>query len=151
MLNELCGYLKNWFETEKYIGDFKIEDGRIVVASQKTTVPTVLDNQYIRIVGSVFNDGVYQYHVGESISDLVDEIFHGAVWTLAIPKEILDLETEINAWQDKYGQAMLSPYASENLSASSYSYSRGSVGSNGSATVTWKDIFADSLKRWRKI
>lgn len=151
MLSKICGYLKNWFEQEKYIGDFRIANGRISVTSRNAAEPQLLDGQYIRIIGSVHNDGVYQYHVGESITGLVDEKFHGAVWALAIPKELLELAEEITAWQEKYGNASLSPYASESLSASSYSYSRGSVGSDGSATITWKNIFADQLRRWRKI
>lgn len=149
MLNDICGYLKNWFEVEKYIGDFTIADGRLDLPN--TTSTQLLEGQYFRIVGSVLNDGVYQYHASEPNSALVDETFHGAVWALAIPKEVLDLDVEITAWQTKYGQASLSPYASESLSASSYSYSRGSVSTDGSATITWKNIFADRLARWRKI
>lgn len=151
MLNELCGYLKNWFETDKYIGDFEIKDGLIKVASARTKVPYLQDNQYFRIVGSVFNDGVYQYKADTPSTELVDEKFHGAVWALAIPKEVIALNKEIDDWQDKYGASSLSPFASESLSASGYSYSRSSSGAGGSATITWKNIFSDKLRRWQKI
>lgn len=149
MLNELCGYLKNWFEKEKNIGDFEIIDG-MVVGTAKTLTPTLAENQYFRIVGSVFNDGIYQYK-GAPIAELVNEKFHGAIWALAIPKEVIALSAEIDAWQAKYGKATNSPFSSESLSASGYSYSKASAGAGGSATITWQNIFADRLGRWVKL
>ena len=56
MLTELCQELKNWFDTERHFDTFKIEDGEL-------SVDFLQDGQYYRIVGSVFNDGVYQFHI----------------------------------------------------------------------------------------
>lgn len=146
MLDQICGYLKNWFEKDKYIGDITIQDNIIL-----PTMP-IQNGQYIRIVGSVFNDGIYQIPLAEGVN-LTDESFHGAVWLLAIPKEVLDLAKDIEAWQSKYGgvdsQAM-SPFNSESFGGYSYSKSSGSS-ANGIVNGTWQSAFSERLARWRKV
>ena len=73
MLTELCGVLRNWFETDRISGTYTVENGSI-------TLPFLQNGQFFRVVGSVFNDGVHQYPA----SDLTDELFHGAAWAMAI-------------------------------------------------------------------
>ena len=146
MLDQICGYLKNWFEKDKYVGDITIEDNVI------TPYIPIQDGQYIRIVNSVFNDGIYKIPLEEGVN-LTDETFHGGVWLLAIPKEVLDLATDIEAWQAKYGgvdsQAM-SPFNSESFGGYSYSKSSG-ASADGSNSGTWQSAFSARLSRWRKI
>lgn len=147
MLSELCGYLRNYFEREKYFGDFKIVNGVILPALDQA----LLENQYIRIVGSVLkeNNGVFQYHAA-GIEGLVDEAFNGAIWSLAIPKEIIDLSAEIDAWNAKYGGAdstSMSPFSSENFGGYGYTMS---TGSNGKIVGGWQNAFANRLSQWRK-
>ena len=144
-LTELCQELRNWFDRgmPKYFGDFKIRDGSLVNVS-------ILDGQYYRIVGSVFNNGVHK-----SDEALVDEDFHGAVWAMAIPPVVIALSEDIGAWMELYGgvdsQAM-SPYNSESFGGYSYSKSTGGASSNGgNGNADWKAAFADRLNRWRKI
>ena len=43
------------------------------------------DGQYYLVSGSIFNDGVYQYHKGNT-APLQEETFNGVVVPLAIPK-----------------------------------------------------------------
>ena len=76
MLTELCQELKNWFDLERHFGVFTIENGEL-------SLPFLLDGQYYRICGSVFNDGVHKY--GDESDSLVDESFDGAVWAMAVP------------------------------------------------------------------
>lgn len=146
MLTELCQELKNWFDREKYFGDFTIESGELV-----TALPLV-EGQYFRIIGSLFNDGVHQYG---SSSHLIDESFSGAIWSMAVPPTVIDLAAEIKAWQDKYGgvdSAAMSPYASESFGGYSYSKSGGGAGSSANAGAgTWQGAFASRLNMWRKI
>ena len=140
-LSELCQELKNWFESDRYFGTFSIVDGTIDLQDK------VLVGQYFRIVGSVFNDGIYKYPV----YDLKDETFKGAVWSLNIPPEIIGILGEITDWEAKYHENSLSPYSSESFGGYSYSKSFSS-GSNGSIKpVTYKNIFGDRLNKWRKI
>ena len=150
MLTELCQELRNWFERKQLFGTFTIESGQIAVPNG-----ALQDGQYFRIVGSVFNDGVHQYSADST--DLQDEVFKGAVWTMAIPPTVIDLSDKIDAWEAKYGgvnSTLLSPYDSESFGGYSYSKSsgRGTSGSGGGSSVpTWKSVFADELNRWRKI
>lgn len=148
MITEICNYLKNWFDFDqpKYIGDFKIEDG--VISSVKDGDMGIKEGQYFRIIGSVFNDGVY------TLSDeLEDEEFTGAVWLMAVPKDVKNLAAEIALWQGKYGgvnSQNMSPFQSESFGG--YSYSKGSGSSNSASSVpTWQSIYADRLARYKKI
>lgn len=143
MLTEICQELKNWFDVDRRFGTFTISNHVISIASD------ILEGQYYRIIGSIFNDGIYQRGVDDLL--LKDEEFDGAVWLLAIPKQIEEIASEISNWVDKYGEVTTSPYNSESFEG--YSYSKGSVsGSSSSTTVpTWKSVFADKLNRWRKL
>lgn len=148
MLSELCRELKNWFDRgqPKILGDFTISDGHF----DRRIADKLQYNQYFRIIGSVFNDGVYLYNQN---LQLVDETFHGAVWLMAVPKEIIDLATEIGEWQAKYGgvdSAAMSPFNSESFGG--YSYSKSTGGGVGSQSATsWQSAFANRMNRWRKI
>ena len=134
MLEELLKHLKNWFVNTIHYGTFKVEGGAL-------SLPSLLDGQYYRIVGSVFNDGLHK--AGDN--DLTDELFDGTVYALAIPKAVIDIAAEIDEWQKKNGAA--SPYQSESFGG--YSYTR-ATDSNGMA-ITWQSAFRGRLNPWRKI
>ncbi len=134
MLTAVCQEIRNWFVTEAHFGDFTISEGAL-------DADFLQENQYFRIIGSIFNDGVHQYPA----DDLKDETFTGAVWAMAVPKEIEDLASDITAYNAEAG--MLSPYTSETWGG--YSYTK-AVGSDGSV-VKWQTAFSDRLNRWRKI
>ena len=53
MLEQVLRHLNNWFLVEIREGTFTVENGSI-------TLPFLLTNQYFRICGSVFNDGLHQ-------------------------------------------------------------------------------------------
>ena len=149
MLSIVCKEIKNWFDKARYFGMFDIKDGTI--SSRNDGDMGLHDGQYFRIVGSVFNDGVYQYPT----DNLKEESFNGAVWLMAIPQDFLDLVTEITDWQAKYGgidSEAMSPFNSESFGGYSYNKSGGgaSDGSSGNAG-TWQGAFATRLNLWRKI
>lgn len=147
MLSELCHELNNWFDKERIIGDVTIEDGKV---TDSLFLSKIQPNQYFRIVGSVFNDGVYQY---TDELTLTDETFRGGLWLMAIPKDVLDLADDIKAWCDKYesvDSVAMSPFQSESFGG--YSYSKASGGSaDGSTSPTWQSTFAKKLKLWRML
>lgn len=138
MLEQVLRHLNNWFLVEIHEGTFTVENGSI-------TLPFLLTNQYFRIVGSVFNDGLHQYPV----ADLTDETFPGSVWALAVPKAVTDLSVEIEAWQEKNGEAVASPYQSESFGG--YSYTKRSAGSDSGTLNGWQDAFRGRLNDWRKL
>ena len=139
MLEQVLMHLKNWFLVPGGIheGTYTIEDGGI-------TLPFLANGQYFRICGSVFNDGLHQYPA----SGLKAETFDGTVWALAVPQAVIDLATEIEAWQKKNGDASVSPYQSESFGG--YSYSKATDSASGGA-VTWQSAFSSRLNAWRKL
>lgn len=135
MLEEVLQHLNNWFLVPDGIhtGEFTVQDGGI-------TLPFLQEGQYFRVVGSVFNDGLYQYPT----KDMIDEIFDGAVWALAVPKAVIALTDEINTWSSKNQP---SGFTSESFAG--YSYSK-ATNASGMA-VGWQDVFRSRLNAWRRM
>ena len=123
MLTELCQELRYWFERKKFFGTFTIESGQIDLPDG-----SLQSGQYFRIVGSVFNDGVHKYDP-ESESQLVDEVFEGAIWSMAVPPAVVDLSGRINTWVEQYGDSVSSPYQSMSEAFGDYSRSWSKSGS----------------------
>lgn len=139
MLEDILRHLNNWFLVDIHEGTFTVENGGIAL-------PFLRTNQYFRIVGSIFNDGLHQYPA----TDLTDEEFTGTVWALAIPKPLLALAHEIEVWQEKNGDIVASPYTSESFGG--YSYTKASGGKADTSAVTgWQDAFRIRLNAWRKL
>ena len=130
--------MNNWFFVEIHEGTFTVENGSI-------TLPFLRTNQYFRICGSVFNDGLHQY----PLTDLTDETFTGTVWALAVPKAVVTLSEDIASWQEKNGEAVASPYQSESFGG--YSYTKRSAGSDSGTLNGWQDAFRGRLNDWRKL
>lgn len=142
MLTELCKELNNWFCKRKYFDTYSISDGTIIV-------PELKNGQHFRIVGSTFNDGVYQYPA----QGLQDETFDGAVWAMAIPAEVIALSAEIDEWKKKYAgidSVAMSPFQSESFGGYSYSKADG-AGDSGNTAGDWRSVFSSRLNNWRRI
>lgn len=136
----LCKELNNFFEIEKHFGTFTISEGSI-------SLDFLQENQYFRIVGSVFNDGVYKY--GDTL-ELTDETFSdGAIWSMAVPKQVVALSEEIEQWTQDNSTLLSSPYQSESFGGYSYSLKVGNSAS-GDSSLTWQSHFANKLNPWRK-
>ena len=147
MLNEILAYLKNYFEIDKLYGNFEISDGYIRYADGREL--NIKSGAYIRVVGSMFNDGIYRVFEDTPVDFMQNEAFNGAVWRLAIPNDVINLADEITAWRGKYealDSPSMSPYNSESFGG--YSYSKSSVGSQDNG---WMNVFKGRLSRYRKI
>lgn len=150
MLTEICQYLKNWFDRglPKYTGEFTIrknvDDTLDIVYGGEPL--TFLDGQYVRIVGSILNDGAHKF----PFTDLLEEKFSGTIGSMAVPQAVVDLSAEIEAWQAKNGvdSPAMSPYQSESFGG--YSYTKAS-NSSGSTGVSWQSTFGDRLTLWKKL
>ena len=136
MIGELLHEIRNYFDKSRHFGTFRIVDGSPIFDG----IP-IQTGQYFRICGSIFNDGVYMY----PCNDLKDEEWCGAVWLLAIPQEVIALSDDIDKWVEQYGTS--GPYTSESFAG--YSYTKATAKNGGK--YSWKDEFADQIKRWRKI
>ena len=172
MLEQILDFIHNYFVKEVYRGKFKI-------SSNTLDVDFLQYGQYFKIVGSVFNDGVWQYpgwlkdgvlvdeerkliltEDGKAIltstpnSVMADEEFVGEIWAMAVPPTVIALVNEITAWIEKYGDVMNSPFQSESFGG--YSYSKGSGGSSNSNNSSsnaadWRKVFGSRLNAYRKI
>lgn len=148
MLTQICQYLRNWFERDKWLDDF-IVSGGVMTYADGTALP-LLDGQYFRIIGSVFNDGVHKW--GDLTDILTDEPdFIGAVWPMSVPPVVIDLADEIAEWVKGNAAALNSPYTSESFGGYSYTLKSGTSAQGGESGVTWQSQFAARLAPWRKI
>ena len=136
MLGNVLAYLRNYFPARKWYGTYVVSNGSI-------ELPEMQDGQYFRIIGSVFNDGVYKYPV----DTLDDEIFTGSIWALAVPKDVVELAAEIKEWQKKTGEKASGPFQSESFGGYSYTLKSGS----DESVTSWQNAFKSRLNTWRKI
>ena len=138
ILTEICAELRNWFVVPDgvHIGTYTISGGSIA------PLDFLQDGQYFRIIGSVFNDGVYQY----PYASLKDEVFHGAVWAMSLPPDLIALSAEIEEY-NKSDAGKASPFTSESFGG--YAYTK-ATDANGSP-IGWKKAFASRLNQWRRL
>lgn len=150
-IGTVCAEVRNYFLRDP---QQDIHTGSFTVSS--AAPPDFLaEGQYFRIVGSVFNDGVYCNNE-DGLKELKSESFTGAVWAMAVPPEFITLCKEIEAWcaaNMGADSVNMSPFTSESFGG--YSYTKGGKGSSqngsGSAAVTWQDQFAARLNPYRKV
>ena len=138
MLTELCAEIRNYFLVPNGIhtGEFTISGGKLA------PLDFIKEYQYFRIVGSTFNDGVYQY----PFAGLQDETFEGAVWAMAVPPAVTALADEIKEYVES-DAAKPTPYTSESFGG--YSYTKATDASG--APLTWEKAFAKRLNKYRRM
>lgn len=139
-MKQICDYIHNYFEKDVIDREFTITDGSI-------TGVDILENQYYRIQGSTFNDGIYKHPT----TNLTDETFKGRITLMAVPKDVLEVLDEATVWEQENAKVLNSPYQSESFGG--YSYSKGTSGKKDGSqgSYTWRDVFGDRLKAYRKI
>ena len=129
MLEAILDYLHNWFPVKG-----AAKSGTFEIASGVLAFDGLLQGQYYRVQGSVFNDGLHK--AGER---LTDEVFSGTVTPLAVPAAVQELAGDIEEWCEANP---VTDKVSESFDG--YSYSR-AAGISG-----WQMAFAPKLARWRR-
>ena len=132
----VCEHIHNYFSDEQYAGTFAIEGGALSLDFLRV-------GQYFRIVGSLFNDGVYIYPA----EGLNDEEFIGEIWPMRPPRAFLTLCESIAEWREKYDAVTQSPYQSESV-IGVYSYTKAATSGGGDG---WESAFKTKLNRWRRL
>lgn len=140
-INDFCEEVNNYFEQTRIFGKFEITNG--VIDLNKYDIQ---EGQYIRVVGSVFNDGVYQYLIPPE-NELVDEKFDGTIWVMAVPSSVVTQIEEINQWEAMNQSTLNSPYQSESFGGYSYTLKA----ENAEGGLNWRTHFRRKLDRWRKV
>lgn len=141
MLGAVLACVNNRFECEPVRGLWSVSAGELVPASGQDL--PLASGQWCDVAGSALNDGLHQAGAG----GLSDEEFEGTVTPLRVPRELLDLVSEIDAYQTAQDAAG-GPYASESFGG--YSYSRATDPATG-LPMTWEAAFRSRLNRWRKL
>ena len=142
MLDELCAELRNYFvqsENDKHAGTYTINGGTF-----SPPIDFLKTGQYFRVVGSALNDGVYK---NDGCGVLTDEEFDGSIWAMSVPPAVVALADRIKAYTDS-DAAKPTPFVSESFGG--YSYSKGQNAA-GAANNSWQAVFADELRKWRRI
>lgn len=142
MLGAVLACINNRFAGEPVRGRWSVSTAGEIVPASGQDLP-LASGQWCVIAGSALNDGLHQCGAG----GLSPEDFDGTVTPLRIPRDLLDLVGEIEAWQDAHGAAA-GPYASESFGG--YSYSRATDPATG-MPMTWEAAFRSRLSRWRKL
>ena len=144
MLEQILDYIHNYFEKDRVEGEFTIDSGSI-------DVDFLQPNQYFKIVGSVFNDGVHRYQDQNDV--LTDETFNGQIWPMAVPPALMVLVGDIEDWIGQFGEVVYSPYQSESFGGYSYTKKSGASGGGNQqgAGFDWQNVFRSRLNHWRKI
>ena len=137
MLTELCAEVRNYFVIKIHNRKFTISGGKIA------PLDFIKENQFFRIVGSSFNDGVYK---NDSNLMLIDEEFCGAVWAMAVPPNFVKLAEKVNAYNESE-QAKPSAFTSESFGG--YSYSRAT--DKDGVPLRWQKVFAKELNPYRRL
>ena len=136
MLEAILNSLHNWF-----IIPGAARCGTFEVASGTLDVDFLQSDQYYRIEGSVFNDGLHQH----PDAGMQDEVFTGTIYPMAVPKAVVDLSERIKAYCEKNPET---DKVSESFGG--YSYSRGTDG-HGSVSGGWQVAFRKELSIWKKV
>lgn len=134
MLEQILAYLHDDFARQT------LPEQEWTIADGTMDVPGALPGQYVRIIGSILNDGVYQY----PLTGLIDETFTGTVRLLKIEKAVLEMVPEIEAWCKKN-----QPTAYTSESFAGYTYSK-ATNADGLA-AGWQDVFRAQLAPYRKM
>lgn len=140
-INDFCEEVNNYFEQTRIFGKFEIINGNMDLNRYG-----IQEGQYIRVVGSVFNDGVYQYPIPPE-NGLVDEKFDGAIWVMAVPSSVVTQIEEVNQWEAMNQSVLNSPYQSESFGGYSYTLKT----ENAEGGLNWQTHFRRKLDRWRKV
>jgi hypothetical protein len=139
MLETVLNYLHNWFPVAG-----AARAGTFIIVSGTLTLHNVLDGQFYKIEGSVFNDGLHKY--GDPEDKLMDETFTGRIVPLAIPKAVIELADSIKKWAD---ENPVSDKVSESFGG--YSYTKGGAGTQSAEIGGWQTAFRKELNQWKKV
>ena len=169
MLTEICQYLHNYFDYERFIGEITIvarQDG-LYPSDELTPGDEILpnadesakvfcngveieisDGQYFALFRQRIPLGVFQ------LSELTEnKTFAGSVWLMDVPKAIKSADTWAETWKANNmaaGSEANSVYQSESFGGYSYSKGNNSKGKVG-ASIFDNAQFAAMLAPYRKL
>lgn len=144
MINTLLSvmnYINNHFVRSREEGDYEIKNG-IISLSKKYAI-----GQYIYIVGSLLNDGLYLINDRLiTLDDSMDESFSGTIYGLGIPSAFIQLVDEIELFSNS-AEGQASNITSASFGIQSYSWATDANGNRAG----WETVFAKRLNQYRRM
>lgn len=152
-MERILKYINNYYAKTKELGIITIKDNKIELKG------TYIPNQYILVRGSILNDGLYKINTLEdkmiAVTGAINEVFEGVIYALAIPKEIIEMQTELKELESKYEPSV---YQSESFGNYSYSLATNKQGETMSPfdylvprLIAYRKIYETSLEKARRI
>lgn len=141
-MEELMLRCNNYFYRFREFGGYVISNNKIIGVRGKYAV-----GQYIRIINSMLNDGVYKVALLEDDGIIVEEklnneMFNGTICGLAVPSKFIDIVNKIKIYDNEH---KASDIISESVTGYSYTKSTNKDGK----VLTGTDIYADEWKSYR--
>lgn len=141
-MEEILDYIKNYFAVTKENNTFNINNGAITIRGK------YLEGQYIKLEGSILNDSIYKIESVDNntitVVGAINEEFEGAIYGLAIPKEIVELSKKFEEQKEKIVSSI---YESESFGEYSYTLAKNEKGEIYGAIDTIKK----ELSRYRQM
>ena len=148
LAEEVLSHLHNWFARDSFVltsVSFS-DNGQPDEISER-----IPKGVFYRVQGSYLNDGLHRS--GEP-SDMFQEesADRVKVSVLSIPKALLSIIDEIEAWENQYGEVAQGPFFSEEFGGYKYEI-RGysSYGAASSNMSGWRLAFNNRLNPWRRM
>jgi len=140
---EVMQELRNDFVVDGEHGEYNIDTGEITLQND------YISGEWVAIVGSKLNDGVYMVKVGDrshiltdgesNVTVTHDESFEGSVYRLRLPRLLISVCKDIQSYNP-------SDIVSERVDGD-YSVTF-ATGKNGKP-LTWQEKFSGELDQWR--
>jgi hypothetical protein len=147
LLEEVLYHIHNWFIRSQWrVSECAISEGALPEAAA-SAIP---QGAFYRVEGSLLNDGLHR--MGEDA--LEDETFSGRISLCVIPKALLSVVEEIEAWQEKYGEQVDGPLKSESFGGYKYTLKTAfdyGLGYGAQPQGGWRLAFRDRLNPFRKM
>lgn len=148
LAEEVLSHLHNWFVRDSFVlTSFSFsEDG--VPDGIASRIP---NGVFYRVQGSYINDGLHR--MGEPTDTFqTEDVERAKISILSIPKALLSIIDEIEAWENQYGEVAQGPFFSEEFGGYKYEI-RGysSYGAASSNMSGWRLAFNNRLNPWRRM
>lgn len=149
MIAQIMAYCKNHFWRNRERNNFTIVTDGI----EGTFSNTYLVGQYVHIVGSYINDGVYKITAVSSskltldatlLAEDTDDLI--TLYGCAVPADFLTIVSDIETWVSSNGGK--DGIASESIDSYSISFGTAADGSTGN---NWKSAFSGRLGPYKQV
>jgi len=149
-LTAICRSLRNWFPAQDSGRGATVQSGTFTISNGQISPFDIpfLPGAYVRVSGSVLNDGIFRIWNDAKLEDAEDEVFTGTLSLMAIPHDFLDIAEQIDHFVDvNKKDKNAGKFTSESIGGYSYARATGV----GGVPVTWQEVFRTRLNPYRKM